>query len=199
MQDMVINIHTKDIKLTNQLKDYIEAKIKKLCTFSSRICDESTEIKVEVHEQARHTYQPNFEVQVTMYVPHSIIRAEDTGTIIEEAVDKVEEKLKKQIERYKAKLTHRDKKGKWVQYAPEAKPTEETDFEVPKIIRRKRISKFLPMYEQEAIEQMELLGHDFFLFQNVDTKRVSLIYKRKDGYYGIIEPKTEEDFGYIKT
>ncbi len=194
---MRLNIHTKKLQLTDQQKKYIETKIQKLCTFASRINDESTEVKVEIHEEERHSNQQSFEVQVTMFIPGSIIRAEDTGILIEEAIDKVEEKLKKQIKRYKSKLHRRDKQGKWV-LLNNTVEEEESEFETPKIIRRKRITKFLPMHEEEAIEQMELLDHTFFLFQNLDTSRISLVYKRDDGYYGIVEPKTEEDFSYIK-
>ena len=74
----------------------------------------------------------------------------------------------------------------------------EEEFEIPKILRRKRISKFIPLTEEEAILQMELLGHTFFLFNNSHTQRPSVIYKRNDGFYGIIEPKVESDFDYLQ-
>jgi len=193
---MLINIHTKNLTLKDDKKAYIQSKIEKIAHYSVRVNDESTEVRVEVNEIGLHTANTTIQIQVTMFVPNSIIRAEDTGTIVEEATDKVVEKLKKQIERYKAKLHRRDKKGKWiVSESVEEKDSEE--FEIPKIIRRKRISKFIPMHEEEAIEQMELLGHVFFLFLNADTHRPSVIYKRKDGYYGIIEPQTGEDFDYF--
>ena len=69
----------------------------------------------------------------------------------------------------------------------------EEEFEIPKILRRKRFSNSQPMTEEAAIEQMELIGHGFFLFNNADTGRFSIVYKRDDGYYGIIEPKMDND------
>ena len=69
----------------------------------------------------------------------------------------------------------------------------EEGFEIPKVLRRKRFSATAPMTEEEAIERMELVGHGFFIFNNMDTGRFSVVYKRDDGYYGIIEPKLETD------
>ena len=95
------------------------------------------------------------------------------------------------MNRYKSKIQRSNKKatGK----AMEAAKKTEEEFEIPKILRRKRFSATAPMTEEEAIERMELIGHNFFLFNNSDTGRFSIIYKRNDGYYGIIEPKMDND------
>lgn len=195
---MITNIHTKNLTLSDDQKAYIESKVEKLLNYSAHAADESTEIRVEINEIGLHSAQPMIEIQVTMFVPQSIIRAEDKGKIVEEATDKVVEKLKKQIERYKSKMHRRGQKGKWLPLAEAAPTEEEEEFDIPKIIRRKRISKFIPMHEEEAIEQMELLEHTFFMFLNADTNRPSVVYKRDDGFYGIIEPKTADDFDYLE-
>ena len=114
----------------------------------------------------------------------------------------IEAKLRKQIKRYKDKFLKKEKKVKKAnadakkitleEEVIEEIPSEE--FELPKIIRRKRYSNTTPMTEEEAINQMELIGHTFFLFFNADTKRYSIVYKRNDGYYGIVEPHMKEDF-----
>ncbi|MBI5421921.1 DUF362 domain-containing protein [Candidatus Peregrinibacteria bacterium] len=98
--------------------------------------------------------------------------------------------MQRQIDRYKAKIHHLDHK---VVRMKEVEMPKEEGFEIPKILKRKRFSKSEPMSEEAAIERMELVGHDFFLFNNADTKRFAIVYKRKDGYYGIVEPKMEND------
>lgn len=191
---MKINIHSKNIDLSQEHKDYITEKMEKLAHYGGRVDDESSEIRVEIDKETNRNIEKNIVIQVTLFVPHSTIRAEDHADSVEAAVDEVEEKLKKQIERYKAKMHRRDSEGQWIPQSTIEEATEEEEFQPPKILRRKRIEKLKPMYEDEAIENMELIGHTFFLFQNKNTDRVSLLYKREDGFYGIIEPHTDADF-----
>ena len=125
-----------------------------------------------------------------------MIRAETRNSTIENAVDECVGKIKVQIERYKAKIHRSDKKtaGQKIEEMPSAEmPAKEEEFEIPKILRRKRFTDSTPITEEEAIGRMELIGHGFFLFNNSDTGRFSIVYKRDDGYYGIIEPKMDTD------
>lgn len=193
---MQIHVHSKNIDLDDAQKAYIESKIMKVAHHGGRTEDESSEIRVEVDKITNRNIHKNIIIEVTMYVPGGVIRAEDAADSVEAAVDEVELKLNKQVERYKAKQHRRDKAGKWIPQSTIAEMTDEgeDEFEAPKILRRKRLNNVQSMHEEEAIESMELLDHDFFLFFNTDTKRMALLYKRNDGFYGIIEPHEEGHF-----
>lgn len=188
---MQIKLKAKNLNLSDAQKEAIEAKILKLQHLADRLSDEATEFRVEVgYEQSRKANQ-SYVCQLTIFAPGTVIRAENRNESIENAIDDCMDKIKGQIERYKSKI-HRDEK-KISEPVPvqEAEKTEE--FEIPKVLRRKRFTNAEPMSEEDAIEKMELVGHDFFLFNNQETGRFSVVYKRSDGYYGVIEPKGEND------
>ena len=143
------------------------------------------------------------ECEITMCVPRALLRAEVCANQVPEAIDLAIEKLKKQIERYTAKKHRRDKEGRWIPLSTLEQVSELANADVPSeefkiesnITRRKRYSHTEPMHEEEAIEQMELIGHHCFIFENIDTKRFSMVYKKDDGTYGVVEPKMEGDIG----
>lgn len=193
---MQIHVHSKNIDLDDAEKAYIQSKIMKVAHHGGRAEDESAEIRVEVEKQTSRNIHQNIVIEVTMFVPNGVIRAEDSADSVEAAVDQVESKLLKQVARYKTKMHRRDKSGKWLPESTIAEVTDEgqEEFEEPKIMRRKRLEHLTPMHEDEAIESMELLDHDFYLFFNKNTNRESLLYKREDGFYGILEPMEEGGF-----
>jgi putative sigma-54 modulation protein len=188
---MEIKIKSKNLTLSDKQKEAIESKVSKLYKLADRLSDESTEFRVEIkHEKSRRA-EDAFACELTIFAPGSVIRAETKNETIENAVDECMDKIKKQISRYKSKVEHLDKKSA---HALEIDETEKEDgFEIPNILRRKRFTDSRPMTEEEAIEKMELIGHSFFLFNNSDTQRFSIVYKRNDGYYGIVEPKMPND------
>lgn len=190
---MKIQISENRIRLTSEQKDYIEKKIGSLKKYADRIADEATKVRVEVSEKKIKSRGNPIFCQVTMSVPRAIIRAEVGASKVEEAIDLVESKLRKQIERYKSKLHRRDRAGRLIQDSTLDKLSEVQDVSdqgsTPKrIIRRKKFEQLKPMHEEEAIEQMELLEHSFFAFWNIDTDKFSVVYKRnEDKTYGLIE------------
>ncbi|MBU1018217.1 ribosome-associated translation inhibitor RaiA [Patescibacteria group bacterium] len=189
---MQIKIKSQNLNLNDEQKALIESKVEKLKNLADRLDDESAEFRVEVrHEKARKA-EDAYVCQLTIFVPNAVLRAESREESIENAVDDCLDKIYKPIERYKAKMHRSDKKGLGAKGLEDIeKPSDE--FEIPKILRRKRFSAKAPMTEEEAIERMEMIGHGFFLFNNMDTNRFSIVYKRDDGYYGIIEPKMNND------
>ncbi|MBN2096803.1 ribosome-associated translation inhibitor RaiA [Candidatus Peregrinibacteria bacterium] len=189
---MQIKIKSQNLSLSDAQKELIKSKVEKLKNFADRLDDESAEFRVEVrHEKARKT-EDAYACQLTIFAPNAVLRAESREESIENAVDDCLDKIHKPIERYKAKIHRSEKKGLGAKELEETKkPSDE--FEIPKVLRRKRFSANAPMTEEEAIERMEMIGHSFFLFNNMDTHRFSVIYKRSDGYYGIIEPKMDND------
>lgn len=189
---MNITIHHKHIELSEHQQDYIMEKITHLKKFGERIDDESTQVRVDVTTNADKTTNKNISMQVTMFVPHAVIRAEVMGVTVEEAIDLAEEKLKKQLERYKVRNHRRDQGGKWIpastlEAISATQTQEEGNFEASTISKRKLLTELVPMHEEEAVEQMELLDHPFYAFKNSETNRFNVVYKRKNGTYGLLD------------
>lgn len=183
---MELQIIGKNVEILEGVERYIQKKIGKLARYLPNI----TEAKVEVYEEKTKSPEERFVVQATLERKDILLRAEERAEDIYAAIDLVTETLARQIERYKGKLYE---KGRGVSLARqganpgEASEAEETEPE-RKVVKVKR---FLvkPMSVDEAIEQMELLGHDFFIFVNADTGDINLLYRRKDGNYGLIQPE----------
>ncbi len=186
---MNVQMHAKNMTLSNRLQEYAERKVARL----DRYLPDIDNILLEFAEERHRNGGDRVVVQLT--VRHSrgtILRAEDRSQSDPFAgVDLVVDKLYRQISRYKGKRRRRAG-DRWEALEPElaaAEPLpidEEEDYPAADILRRKQI-EMRPMSEEEAIEQMELLGHDFFLFYNVGARAVSVVYRRKEGGYGILE------------
>jgi len=176
---MELKITSKNIKLAPEVRHYIERKLGKLGRHLTNI----NESKVEVSEEKAKSPQQRFVVQVTIESSGTLLRGENRGENLLEAVDKVVATMQRQIERYKGKLYGRKRGSPSVrsEFAGErvAAP--------PSVVKIKRFA-IRPMSVAEAIDQMELLGHDFFLFFNAGAEALNLLYRRKDGNYGLIEP-----------
>ena len=183
---MQLYIHTRNLELTDWLESYVQKKLGKLDRYLPSIEETRVELTSEPTKNSNHSQV----CEVTVRTKGSILRAEERAGDMRDAIDRVVEKMYKQIARYKGKRERNkgrapaEPMGEALHIAVEE--VEET--EAPQIVRRKRFP-VVPMDEQEAIEQMELLGHDFFLFYNVDTSQINVVYRRKDGNYGLLEPE----------
>lgn len=191
---MKIQIFSHTVGLGDNQKEYIEEKIGNLAKYEERVADEATSVRVDVEHSANKTDGDKISTQITMYVPNAVIRAEVKGVTVEETIDLAVDKLKRQIERYKTKKHRRDKAGQWI---PEStleslSGNSLSQEEIERIVKRKKYDNLHPMKEQEAIEQMELLGHDFYAFVNDDTDLFTVVYKRQNGDYGLIELEKKE-------
>lgn len=178
---MKFEIRGKNIELTDALKDYVTKRLSKL----EKYIDDVKGVQVALSlEGVGH------KVEVTIPLNGVILRGEEIGEDMYASIDLVEEKLEKQIEKYKTKLykSHRSIGLKKAIAEEVRKEIEEKGAEENfKVVRTKRFA-FKPMDEEEAIMQMNLLGHTFFVFSNSGTDEVNVVYKRKDGNYGLIEP-----------
>ena len=170
-----------NVEVSETIEAYVEKKVGKL----GRYLPTLTEGKVEISREGTKLPQQRFTVQVTLDSKGVLIRAQEKSKDMRAAIDKVVDVLSKRIERYKGKLY--DRKSRGVSFARKGAAIEEEEIEAPnRVVKTKR---FLvkPMAADEAIGQMELLGHDFFLFLDADTERLNLLYRRGDGNYGLIE------------
>ncbi len=184
---MDIQVTGTNIKVTDQVRGYIERKLGKLTKHWPNIM----EIKVEIAEEQTKSPDSRFLVRVTVDSGHHavVFHAEERAEEPRKAVDKVSEILVRQLENHKGKK--HDKTSRTIA-AKEAAISEELS-PPPPARRVVKVKNFLikPMSLQEAIDEMELLGHDFFLFREDESEELKLVYRRKDGNYGLIETRTK--------
>ncbi|MGN0370283.1 MAG: ribosome hibernation-promoting factor, HPF/YfiA family [Butyrivibrio sp.] len=175
---MRFTITGKNIEVTEGLRSAISEKIGKLDKYFSTETEAIVTLSVEKERQ---------KIEVTIPVKGSIIRAEEVSSDMYVSIDLVEEIIERQLRRYKNKIVDAKQSGGF-----NASFVEEDDVEEPeiKIIRTKRFG-IKPMNAEEACVQMELLGHDFYVFFNADTEEVNVVYKRKNNTYGLIEPELD--------
>jgi putative sigma-54 modulation protein len=179
---MQLIITGKNMEVSEPLKEYVEKKIGKLTRYLPTIDEVHVELSVE---KTKSNLQRQV-VQVTMRSNGTILRAEERSADMLAAVDSVRDKLQRQMERFKERPVRMRKRAR-VEAAEE--PVAMTEEEPsPRIVRTKRFS-VTPMSDEEAIEQMELLGHDFFIFYNPTTASMNVVYRRKDGNYGMLQPE----------
>ncbi len=172
---MKYNFRGNKIEVTEAIKDYLESKLSKL----EKYLDDNDEVEAKALVSAKGKDQ---KVEVTIWSGKYNIRAEETNVDLYSAIDLVVDKLERQFKKYKSKLSN--KRSVRDEYVPEIDELFEDEEQT--IVRRKEV--FLkPIDEEEAITQMELLGHSFFVFKNVENEKINVVYKRKDGDYGIIE------------
>ena len=179
---MELQITGKNIEISPEVRQYIERKLDKLGRHLHKIM----ESKVEISEQKTKSPQQHFVVQITIDSNGTLFRSQERGENLVSAIDRVAEIMDRQIKRYKGKLY---KKGRGSSLARGG--LSEEIVEEKTMGRIVKIKQFVvkPMSVDEAIEQMELLGHDFFLFFDADDERLNLLYRRKDGNYGLIKPE----------
>ena len=176
---MEIIIRGDKLKITDSMRAYIEEKLGKLEKYlkNSEEIRANVIVKVKNHEQR---------VEITIPLKTYIIRAEETKNDFYAAVDKALDTLERQIRKNKTRIM--SKQGKTSHDFDMSVIETEKETEEKKIVKRKSV-EVKPMDEEEAILQMELLGHDFFIFKNDNIDQISVVYKRKEGNYGIINTK----------
>lgn len=181
--DKKVDIFTKEMELNNDIKDYVDKKAERLYRFLEKI--DETRVDLAYAKTAREANN-RYVAQITLRGRGFILRAEERADDIKPAIDLVMDKIERQIERYKGKK-YRSRAGAIP--AAELLAREVVEEVQPLIARRKKFT-LIPMDELEAIEQMNLLGHeDFFVFYNINSDSINVLYKRLDGSYGIIEPE----------
>jgi len=176
---MHVYVRGKNLRLPSTARAYAEEKISHLTHYLDNIVDAHVTI---------HTERKDYIVDVTLNLPHMVLKAEERASSIPASVDLVRDRLEQQIRKYKTKHWERRHRGNGRSaVAAELTPGPGEDVEGPRIGKVKRFT-IKPMHEDEAARQMEMLGHDFFVFLNAETEQVNVLYKRKKGDFGILEP-----------
>lgn len=176
---MRITITGRNIELTPGIKEAVEDKLSKLEKYFKPDTDVNVTLSVEKERQ---------KIEVTIPTKGHTIRAEEVSNDMYVSIDLVEETLERQLIKYRTKIISKKMNAAASFKAEYLEEKIEDDDEEIKIVRSKRYD-LKPMYPEDACIQMELLGHDFFVFVNAETDEVNVVYKRKGNTYGIIEPE----------
>ena len=192
-QSVRVVVKGKNIDVTPALREYAEKRVAKLNKFFTWRQDVAVEVALSV-ERDTHI------AEITYTIGGLLLRGESRTKDLYASIDQASDKIERQVRKYKNKLKQ------WEHHSPRtdgaAAPkgeleadaisdVESGEFETPRVVRTKRFA-IKPMDVEEAIMQMELLGHDFFVFVNASSDEVNVLYRRKDGQYGLIEPTLEE-------
>ena len=172
-------ISGKNMEVTDSLREAVESKLGKLEKYFAP--EAKCMVKLTVEKGGRER------AEVTIPVKKGILRSEQVSNDMYVSIDLVEEAIERQLKKYKKKLIDRRQTGADFQQA-----FVEKEYDVPEeeiVISRSKKFEIKPMYPEDACVQMELLGHSFFVFNNADTGATNVVYKRKNGAYGLIEPE----------
>lgn len=180
---MELTITGKNMNVSERTEEFVRQKLARL----DRHLSEPVEARVELSTENTKDVNQRQIVQVTLFKNGTIIRAEERSSDLRAAVDAVVDKLDKQIRRYKDKQVRKRRTSPDLAQAV-AEQQAETEEPEAKIVRTKKFP-VAPMSAMEAIDQMELLGHSFYLFLNETGGEVNLVYRRDDGNYGVLEPE----------
>ena len=181
---MKFNIRGRQMEVTDALRDYVEKKLSRLEKYFERTPDSDVQVTMSV-TRGLHT------VEVTIPLPGLLLRAEEKRDDMYASIDCVVDKLERQIRKYKTKLNRKWRNMNMARLFREEAgnggvATATADEEQAELVRKKRFA-LKPMDVEEAILQMNMVGHSFYVFLNADTHEVNVLYRRNDGRYGLIE------------
>ncbi len=175
---MKMNYTGKNMDVTDALRDVTEKKLSKLDKYFQTDVSGNVTFGTEKNRKI---------IEVTINLPGTILRAEESSDDMYASIDKAIDVLERQVRKHKTKLQKRYKNSETIRFENVPSPTKEDEEDKPTLVKRKRFG-LKPMSTDEAILQMELLRHNFFVFMDAETEDVTVVYKRKDGNYGLIEP-----------
>jgi putative sigma-54 modulation protein len=179
---MRLQVKGKNLDVSDSIRSYAEDKLRKL----ERQLADPTQIELELSIERNPSISANHVAEATIWTKGPTLRAREASADMRASIDQLVDKLERQVKRYRQKRRRRTGRDNGSNL--EAVPTmnEETE---PVIVKTKQFA-VKPMTPEEAVLQLELIGHDFFVFQNADSGEVNVVYRRRDGHYGLIEPQT---------
>lgn len=176
------NIRGENVEVTPAIREHVESKIEKIERYFNEDVNANANVNLKVYSD-KHT-----KVEVTIPLKNVTLRAEERHTDMYAAVDLIVDKLERQIRKHKTKLNRkfREREGVGAYFANEQLNEPATEEEEFTVVRTKQFD-LKPMDQEEAILQMNLVGHDFYVFTDAESNATNIVYKRKDGKYGLIE------------
>jgi putative sigma-54 modulation protein len=176
---MRLQVKGKNVEVTDSIRTYAEEKLKKL----ERHLNDPTRVEVELAVERNPSISQNHVAEATVWTKGPVLRARESSTDMKSSIDQLADKLARQVKRYREKQRRRPSRND-----PEGVPVVTDDVE-PLIVKSKQFP-VKPMTPEEAVLQLELIGHDFFVFENADSGDVNVVYRRRDTRYGLIEPQS---------
>jgi putative sigma-54 modulation protein len=174
-----LQVKGKNVDVTDSLKDYALQKLGKL----DKHLNDAARLELELHVEKNPSISENQVAEATIWTKGPILRARESSTDMKASIDQLVNKLERQAQRYREKR----RRGPGKSSPPVEGPPVSHD-ESPLIVKTKQFA-VKPMSPEEAVLQLELVGHDFFVFQNAESLDVNVVYRRRDGNYGLIEPQ----------
>jgi putative sigma-54 modulation protein len=178
---MRLQVKGKNLEVSDSIREYAEQKIGKL----GRHLNDPTRVEVELAVEKNPSISDNQVAEATVWTKGPVLRAREASSDMRASIDQLADKLQRQVKRYRQK--RRSRSSRQERGRPEGVPIG-ADGTEPMIVKSKQFP-VNPMTPEEAVLQLELVGHDFFVFQNADSNGVNVVYRRRDGHYGLIEPQ----------
>lgn len=177
---MRLQVKGKNVEVTDSIRTYAEEKLKKL----ERHLNDPTRVELELAVERNPSISQNQVAEATVWTKGPILRARESSTDMKASIDQLADKLARQVKRYREKQRRRSPRSDSLEGDPAGPDEGELT-----IVKSKHFP-VKPMTAEEAVLQLELVGHDFFVFKNADSGDVNVVYRRRDKHYGLIEPQT---------
>lgn len=177
---MRLQVKGKNVEVTDSIREYAEEKLSKL----ERQLADPTRVELELAVERNPSISQNHVAEATIWTKGPILRAREASADHKASIDQLVDKLERQVKRYREKRRSRRQQAPAAEIPEDGIPIEDE----PRIVKSKQFA-IKPMSPEEAVLQLELVGHDFFVFQNADSGEVNVVYRRRDGAYGLIEPQ----------
>ncbi len=180
---MRLQVKGRNVEVTDSIRVYAEEKLGRL----ERQLPETTQIEVELQLEQNPSIADDHVAECTIWTKGSTLRVRETSSAFETAIDEISDKLERQVKRYREKRSRRET-GRRANGAARSEPSFSGE-QLDRMIVRSKQFELQPLTPEEATVELELIGHDFFVFVNVDTGRTNVVYRRRAGAYGLIEPQ----------
>jgi ribosome hibernation promoting factor len=178
---MRLQVKGRNLEVSEQIRKYAEDKLGKL----DRLVPDPTRVELELLVEKNPSISDNHVAEATVWTKGPVLRARESSTDIKASIDQLVDKLERQVKRYREK--RREAPRRHAPRPAEAPPVELDDTSTA-ITKTKQFA-VNPMTPDEAVLQLELVGHDFFVFRNAESDGINVVYRRRDGHYGLIEPQ----------
>jgi putative sigma-54 modulation protein len=180
---MRLQVKGRNLEVSEQIRQYAEEKLGKL----DRLVSDPTRVELELLVETNPSIADNNVAEATVWTKGPVLRAREASGDMKASIDQLVSKLERQVKRYREKRRVAPRRhARDGGFPPEAAPVELEESETA-IVKTKQFS-VTPMSAEEAVLQLELVGHDFFVFRNAETEIINVVYRRRDGDYGLIEP-----------
>jgi putative sigma-54 modulation protein len=179
-----LHVKGKNVEVSDSIRRYAEEKLAKL----DRQLHELTQVELELWMEKNPSISANQVAEGTIWTKGPTLRAREASTDMKSSIDQLTDKLLRQVEHYRAKRSRKQARGNGIPQSGGSMSIQDSE-ETPQIVKSKQFA-VKPMTPEEAALQLELVGHDFFVFQNEESGDVNVLYRRSQGGYGLIEPQT---------